>query len=214
MGYIYKIENKINHKIYIGQTVKYYEERFKQHKENYKREYFSQIVLYKAFKKYGIENFDFSAIEEIDNNKLDEREKYWISFYDSYYNGYNSTLGGRLVELYDWDIDAIIEEYMNLKSARKVAEKLHCDHSTIDRILNENKIKRFSLREQRVYNNIIIENSILKKKFNDNISCAEWLIQNKYARSNNLRHVSSSVRKAIDNEKIYLGFKIYYENKI
>ena len=80
------------------------------------------MALYKAFRKYGVENFTFEEIEEVENDLLDEREKYWISFYDSYYNGYNSTIGGRLVQLYDWDVDQIIELYMELKSARKVAE--------------------------------------------------------------------------------------------
>lgn len=37
---------------------------------------------------------------------------------------------------------------MKLKSARKVAEELNCDHSTIDNILNINKIPRFSFAEQ------------------------------------------------------------------
>lgn len=35
-------------------------------------------MLYKAFKKYGIENFTFEGIEEVSNEYLDEREKYWI----------------------------------------------------------------------------------------------------------------------------------------
>lgn len=78
------------------------------------------------------------------NDKLDEREKYWIEYYDSYFNGYNSTLGGRATQLYNWDIEDIIEKYYELKSARAVAKELGCDHSTIDQILNENGVKRFS----------------------------------------------------------------------
>ena len=101
MGHIYKIENNINHKVYIGQTVKPIEKRFRQHKNNYDKPYFSQLLLYQAFKKYGIENFSFEEIEEIEDSKLDEREKYWIKYYNSYSKGYNSTLGGRLVELYN-----------------------------------------------------------------------------------------------------------------
>ncbi len=214
MGYIYKIENNINHKIYIGQTIKFYEERFKQHKINYTKEYFSQIVLYQAFKKYGVENFTFSPIEEVDNELLDEREKYWITFYDSYYNGYNSTLGGRLVELYDWDVNKIIERYLELKSARKVAQEIGCDHSTIDRILNENKIKRFSLKEQRVYQLIVIEKDSKKYSFKDNRECADFLIKNNYTQSKNIDYVSFSIRKAIKEKKCYLGFEIYCESKI
>ena len=123
MGYIYKITNKINGKIYVGQTIKNYEERFRQHRLNYNKEYFSQIVLYKAFKKYGIENFSFEMIEEVEREKLDEREKYWIEYYNSYFNGYNSTLGGRLVELYNWDEEDIIQKYYDYKYAFKNLSK-------------------------------------------------------------------------------------------
>ena len=139
MGYIYKITNTLNDKVYIGQTIKTVQKRFTQHKNNSNKEYFSQIVLYKAFNKYGIENFICEEIEEVPNDKLDEREKYWIEYYDSYFNGYNSTLGGRATQLYNWDTDDIIEKYMILKSARAVAKEIGCDHSTIDRILNETK---------------------------------------------------------------------------
>lgn len=96
------------------------------------------MALYQAFKKYGLENFTFEEIEEVPQDKLDEREKYWINYYDSYKNGYNSTLGGRSAELYNWDLEEIIQLYKELRSARKVAEKMGCDHSTIDNLLNAN----------------------------------------------------------------------------
>lgn len=53
--------------------------------------------FYNALRKYGYKNFTFEVIEECSNDPaiLDERERYWIEFYDSYKNGYNSTLGGR-----------------------------------------------------------------------------------------------------------------------
>jgi hypothetical protein len=41
-------------------------------------------------------------------------------------------------------VDDIIEKYLELKSARKVAEVLGCDHSSIDRILNINNVPRFT----------------------------------------------------------------------
>lgn len=75
MGYIYKITNKINNKVYVGQTIKTVEKRFNQHKNNSNKEYFSQIALYQAFNKYGIENFKVETLEECDNELLDEREK-------------------------------------------------------------------------------------------------------------------------------------------
>ena len=43
--------------------------------------------------KDGLENFTFEIIEECkkDSQILNEREKYWIKYYDSFNNGYNSS---------------------------------------------------------------------------------------------------------------------------
>ena len=54
----------------------------------------NNAVIYRAMRKYGAGIFHIEQIEECENSKLDEREKYWIEYYDSYKNGYNSTPGG------------------------------------------------------------------------------------------------------------------------
>lgn len=87
--YIYKIENLINHKVYIGQTNNL-NRRFAEHKSMSQDK--KNKILYMAFKKYGIENFSFEEIEYVEN--YNEREKFWIAYYDSYNNGYNMTEGG------------------------------------------------------------------------------------------------------------------------
>ena len=51
-------------------------------------------ALYNAIRKYGIENFSFEVIEECLEKELDEKEVSYIEEYNSYYGGYNSTLGG------------------------------------------------------------------------------------------------------------------------
>ena len=212
MGYIYKIQNLINNHIYIGQTVKHYQKRFNQHKANYDKPYFSQLTLYKAFKKYGLENFSFEPIEEVDNDKLDEREKYWIEYYDSYKNGYNMTIGGRLVELYHWDLNEIVNLYNETKSARKVAEIIGCDHSTIDHLLNANNIPRYTPGQQ--FNKIVcLEKDGKVYKFNSNREAAEWLIDNHYTKTNKISNVRMGVSNAAYNNKKYLNFNIYYESK-
>lgn len=92
---VYLIENKINNKKYIGCS-KDIEKRWKEHIYLYdktSKETYSKKALYQAFKKYGIENFSFSVLEE--TNDYFEREKYWIEFYNSFgHNGYNMTKGG------------------------------------------------------------------------------------------------------------------------
>lgn len=94
MGYIYKITNKINGKIYIGQTSKTIQERFESHLRKAKQH--TNRYLYDAMNRYGYENFIISQIEECDNSKLDEREIYWIAYYKSNNKkyGYNMTAGG------------------------------------------------------------------------------------------------------------------------
>lgn len=87
---IYKITNKINNKIYIGQTIRTLEERVKEHKRK------KNCSLYKAFNKYGIENFDFEIIEKCNSTEeMNEKEIYWIKYYDCLMpKGYNLCEGG------------------------------------------------------------------------------------------------------------------------
>lgn len=90
---IYKITNKVNQKSYIGQS-KNIERRWQQHLYEAKNSKQIQYTytIHKAFQKYGIENFSFEILELTD--KLDEREVYWINYFNTYNNGYNETTGG------------------------------------------------------------------------------------------------------------------------
>lgn len=85
--YIYKVTNRINKKIYIGQTTK-----------SINSDYIgSGPIIIKAIKKYGKENFAKDILEECDSKDiLNEREIYWINFYDSTNRkiGYNVSNGG------------------------------------------------------------------------------------------------------------------------
>ena len=108
-GVIYKIINKINGKVYIGQTKNNFNKRYaykgkgiervyKYHKYNKENGYPFNNHLLNSIEKYGIENFEvIEEFEKCDNlDKLNEREKYWIGYYESNNNlkGYNETIGG------------------------------------------------------------------------------------------------------------------------
>ena len=99
MGYIYKIINIQNQKIYIGQTTKKRPtDRFSQHKylALHPQQEKNISYLHRAMKSDGIDNFKFEIIEQVDNLLLNEREKYWIKQYNSLApNGYNLTVGGQ-----------------------------------------------------------------------------------------------------------------------
>jgi len=88
---VYKITNKINGKIYIGQTVQDLNIRFNAH--CYKGSGCTKI--YRAIRKYGKENFTIEIIEVCDSiESLNKAEEYWIKEYSSIENGYNLTTGG------------------------------------------------------------------------------------------------------------------------
>lgn len=95
-GLIYKFTNKINGKIYIGQTTCRLQDRINKHLQDTKND---ELYFHRALKKYGIDNFSIEVVEDfIPLEKLDEREIYQIKITDAYYTsgkGYNMTKGGK-----------------------------------------------------------------------------------------------------------------------
>jgi group I intron endonuclease len=89
---IYKITNLENGKLYIGQTIQNLKKRWRQHKFDALKQ---KTLLSKAICKYGKLSFSIEIVEELDDQSLlDEREVHWISYFNSFVNGYNSTSGG------------------------------------------------------------------------------------------------------------------------
>ena len=95
---IYCFTNPVNGKKYIGQS-KNLEKRYYTHKmrsqDKTSNEYYS--VFHNALRKYGgIEKFHYEILEEIEPNYLNEREEYWIDYYNTLVpNGYNVRKGGQ-----------------------------------------------------------------------------------------------------------------------
>ena len=101
---IYKVVNKINGKIYIGQTIYSLEKRIAQHlcAKGYR-------PLSLAFRKYDIQAFEFSIIDSASSQEfLDAKEIYWIEKYNSKIpNGYNITNGGESANGYKHNAETI-----------------------------------------------------------------------------------------------------------
>ena len=90
---VYCHTNKINGKKYIGITSQMPEKRWG-NGCNYKEK--NQTKFFRAIKKYGWDNFEHEIIEkDIPTlEEANEKERYYIEFYDSFKKGYNSTHGG------------------------------------------------------------------------------------------------------------------------
>ena len=95
LGKIYIITNDVNNKVYIGQTIQTLRKRFTGHCCYSKSDRSSSMYIKRAIHKYGKDKFHISLLEECPIEKLNDREVYWISKYDSYNQGYNLTLGGQ-----------------------------------------------------------------------------------------------------------------------
>ena len=138
---IYLIQNKINNKVYIGLSVNI-EESWQHHRSLYLKQDNNKEKnkpLYLAFKKYGIENFEFKILEECSISELSEKEKYYIKLYDccildGYDKGYNLTRGGEGYLTNDYYY--IYELWKNGLNQKTIAKMIKTDEATIIRALN------------------------------------------------------------------------------
>lgn len=153
MAYIYKIVNQINGKRYIGKTEFSIEKRFKEHCQEAFRERSEKRPLYAAIRKYGIENFKIYLIEE--TNYPEEREIYWIEFFQSFKWGYNATKGGDGKKYLDYDI--IEATYKELQNEKAVSEKLNISVDSVRNVLNLRNIQIFTSEQvnQKQFGKII-----------------------------------------------------------
>lgn len=89
--YIYKITNIVNNKIYIGQSKNDVSKRFARHIQDALSERLDTHFA-RAIRKYGRDNFIIEVIDEAEEqNELNQKENYWIHYYDTLKNGYNET---------------------------------------------------------------------------------------------------------------------------
>ena len=150
------------------------------------------MVIKRAIHKYGKENFTIEVIEKCDQQLLNEREKYWINYYDSYEKGYNSTLGGqnytKMPKLIKKSTE-IIELYNEGFSLREIANEYNVDHATIKLLLTRNNVP---LRNTRTYKLSEEQRQDIINSINKGISRKE--IMNKY-------HISKSYLSQLINGK-------------
>ncbi|MBB5066139.1 NUMOD3 domain-containing DNA-binding protein [Granulicella mallensis] len=129
-GYIYLVRNRINGKVYIGQTARTIEHRWKQHKKE-ARAVRSNAHLYCAMRKHGLESFDIVCLHQaFSKAELDDMERRAIFTHDSMNPdfGYNRTEGGANGKRSDETCKKLSESHMGHKrsdeSRRKQSQSL------------------------------------------------------------------------------------------
>ena len=115
---IYKITNIVSNTSYVGQATNIALRAY-QHLHSSISEKASDYdyPLHRAIRKYGVDSFTLDVLEECPYEQLNDREMYWIAFYDTFKNGYNQTAGGyqsiRVIKLQESDVDQIRDRLRN-----------------------------------------------------------------------------------------------------
>lgn len=150
-------------------------------------------------KKYGIEHFSISLIEECDLSILDQREEYWIKYYDTYNNGYNATLGGDGKLLYDYNV--FLEEYKKGSLIIEIAQKYNCCEDTVRKALQLNnidgKVNKINREKNKVFQ--YDKNNIFIQSFPSQREAAEYLI--KQGIKGKVSSISTNIGRVIKGER-------------
>ena len=152
-GVIYKITSP-NNKVYIGQSI-----NFEQRCRKYKYQAFKgQIKLWNNCQKYLWNPIDNIEIIEIcRRGELDEKEKYWISKYNSYIDGLNADLGGGTRKGFKHSKEtkeklklANIGKKHSLESIKKISEAgKNMSDETKKKISHGNKGKKITAKHKK-----------------------------------------------------------------
>lgn len=146
IGYIYSIINKVNGKRYIGKTINL-DHRIYCHFNDLRKNEHHSHKLQRAFNKYGEENF---IVEVKEYNVPLETDLYQLEIdtikkYDSYYNGYNETLGGEgNTTIIDFDTSVLIYQIGKRYEGiiNKLSRYFKCDKTTIKKVFERQSLEK------------------------------------------------------------------------
>lgn len=210
-GFIYKITNDVNNKVYIGKTLSSIEKRFQEHKHDSHNTQIENRPLYKAMQKYGCEHFHIELIEEVPLELLSKQEIYWIDFYQSYHNGYNATRGGDGKQLYDYD--AIVQGFLSGKLIKELAEEFECSVDTVSAALKIAHIDSFANAIKKSSKGLVAKNlkGEVIQSFSSRMEAVKWLQINNYTTSTNADNINAAIGRAA-NGKRATAYGMKWEN--
>lgn len=208
MALIYKIQNKINNKVYIGKTNRTLQVRWNEHKR-YANDKTRTNTLYCAMRKYGINNFQISILENnIPNNAIFEKEQEYIKKYDSYYNGYNETFGGEGESKVDIDyLIKLYDEGNNYKEISKITG--HSSKTISTNLKAHGRLPRIDGSPNKGKGKQIIFNDVT---YNSLTELAHYLQNNMQEFCNKkIETIIKGISKNAKNNTAYCGYYFFYK---
>jgi group I intron endonuclease len=205
---IYLLRNNVNGKVYVGQSV-----------DICKRWYFHRLSanrgdkspLYSAMRKYGINEFSVQVLEECEVTKLDEREAYWMDFYEARERGYNLMPAGQNGRVMD---DAmrkwLSENSKKWKPTEEILEKMRAA-STGKKHSEETK-KKMSESSKNRWAKYRIDNPVIPKAKNPLGRSAPRSEAFSKKQSERMKNLSAEA-KARHLEAMRIGYLKYRESK-
>lgn len=235
--YIYKITNKVNNKIYVGQTVRDPKVRFLEHmNDSVSQDYFHQ-----AIRKYGPDNFTFEIIDEAQTiDELNQKEIFWIKELNSYAcsssNGYNTTHGGQDNPMSHENVKEKHDKIMRSDEVRKKISDTMKQKVSRGELFDEKHRKSLSesmkgnqhfkghkrtpeaiqatskALHKKVY--CVDETGALVKSFDAVVDAAEWWYHNGYKQNRKIsdyRRLLDVIKDSSKKDRYILGLKWIYE---
>lgn len=218
---IYKITNKINNNCYIGQSVDI-ERRWKQHiKNSSKTSRNSQYPLYRAFRKYGLNNFTFEILCLCDKSELTRQEEYWFLYYKPKYNQLypaenptsNPEIEAKRQAIFQTEeYKAKCSKPMSNSTKQKISYSLK--HSNAFKQAHnspEYKQKMYDIRQKgkRANKPVILYNDTEQYTFDSMNECSNWLI--KHFNCSSTPKVSHITEVCEGKRKTIFGYKCSYK---
>lgn len=152
MAFVYMITNRINEKNYIGATKTSVKVRFRKHKStsrNINDRHYSK-PLYQDMRKYGIDAFEVTVLEECGIEEMSQKESYYIEKYNSIHNGYNIALGGAGKPLWN---DETINRWKELYEQGVLLEDIAKQYGTAPKTIGKKLREKYGINTK--------ENSII-----------------------------------------------------
>ena len=130
-----------NGKVYIGQTIQTLKHRLEGHMLKVNNMDFKDGTVHSDIHKYGLDNFMIYILKQCEFSKLNDRERYWINYYDGFNTGYNNTRGGGGHNSLLGVEDTIVEMGKAGRTLTEIASYIGCSLTGVKQVLEVNGIE-------------------------------------------------------------------------